>query len=301
LSTQGKAYVAGLCAVLAWSTVATAFKLSLRYLHPATLVLYASAFSLMVLLGILALQRRLGELPAALKQHWLRALLLGAINPFLYYLVLFKAYDLLRAQEAQAINYTWALTMTLLAIPLLKQRLKWQDALAALVCYLGVVVIASHGALFSLHYTSPKGIGLALLSTLLWAVYWLMNTKDPREPIIGLTLNFALSMPLALIWSACTGTLQMVPWQGMAGAAYIGTFEMGVTFVLWLQAMRLTEHTARIANLIFLSPLLSLTLIHLILKEPVPAATTIGLSLILGGLLLQKVPDHRWRQLQRHR
>jgi hypothetical protein len=32
---------------------------------------------------------------------------------------LFEAYDRLPAQVAQALNYTWALTLTLLAVPVL--------------------------------------------------------------------------------------------------------------------------------------------------------------------------------------
>jgi len=71
---------------------------------------------------------------------------------------------------------------------------------------------------------------------------------------------------------------------------------MGFTFVLWLTAMKLTTSTARIANLIFLSPLLSLVLIHFVVGEPVLPSTLAGLALILGGLLLQKLPSLLLRQ-----
>lgn len=290
MTSQHKAYVFGLSAVLAWSTVASAFKLSLAHLSPAQLVLYASVFSLLSLLAILGWQGRLATLPAALRQHWRRSAILGAVNPFAYYLILFQAYDLLPAQEAQAINYTWALTMTLLAVPVLGQKLKLQDSLAALVCYSGVLTIATRGAPLALNFSNLAGVGFALLSTVLWAGYWLFNAKDEREPVMGLTLNFLLSLPLTLIWCAATGELTPVAWQGIAGAAYVGALEMGFTFVLWLSAMKLTSSTARIANLIFLSPMLSLVLISTLLGEPILPSTLTGLGLILGGLLLQKLP-----------
>ncbi|MEQ6292013.1 DMT family transporter [Vogesella sp. GCM10023246] len=290
MKQQSKAYLFGLSAVLAWSTVATAFKISLQHLSPAQLLLYASVFSLLSLLAILGWQRRLGQLLPALRQHWRRSLLLGTVNPFVYYLILFQAYALLPAQEAQALNYTWALTMTLLAVPVLGQRLRAQDAIAAVVCYSGVLTIATRGAPFALQFSNLPGVGFALLSTLLWAGYWLFNTRDEREPVLGLTLNFLLSLPLTLLWCALRGELQPVAWQGLAGAAYVGMLEMGFTFVLWLSAMKLTQSTARIANLIFLSPLLSLFLINLLLGEPILASTLAGLGLILAGLLLQKLP-----------
>jgi drug/metabolite transporter (DMT)-like permease len=270
--------------------VASAFKLSLAHLSPAQLVLYASVFSLLSLLAILGWQGRLATLPAALRQHWRRSAILGAVNPFAYYLILFQAYDLLPAQEAQAINYTWALTMTLLAVPVLGQKLKLQDSLAALVCYSGVLTIATRGAPLALNFSNLAGVGFALLSTLLWAGYWLFNAKDEREPVMGLTLNFLLSLPLTLIWCAASGELTPVAWQGIAGAAYVGALEMGFTFVLWLSAMKLTSSAARIANLIFLSPMLSLVLISTLLGEPILPSTLTGLGLILGGLLLQKLP-----------
>ncbi|MGL6047592.1 MAG: DMT family transporter [Vogesella sp.] len=290
MTSQHKAYLFGLSAVLAWSTVASAFKLSLAHLSPAQLVLYASMFSLLSLLALLGWQGRLATLPAALRQHWRRSAILGAVNPFAYYLILFQAYDLLPAQEAQAINYTWALTMTLLAVPILGQKLKLQDSLAALVCYSGVLTIATRGAPLALNFSNLAGVGFALLSTLLWAGYWLFNAKDEREPVMGLTLNFLLSLPLTLMWCAATGELTPVAWQGIAGAAYVGALEMGFTFVLWLSAMKLTSSTARIANLIFLSPMLSLVLISTLLGEPILPSTLTGLGLILGGLLLQKLP-----------
>ncbi|MCW8945015.1 MAG: EamA/RhaT family transporter, partial [Sedimenticola sp.] len=42
---QSKAYLYGISAVLLWSTVATAFKLSLRYMEPIQLLFYASISS----------------------------------------------------------------------------------------------------------------------------------------------------------------------------------------------------------------------------------------------------------------
>jgi drug/metabolite transporter (DMT)-like permease len=78
---------------------------------------------------------------------------------------------------------------------------------------------------------------------------------------------------------------------GVLGGAYVGAFEMGFTFVLWLTALRLTSSTARIANLIFLAPFLSLVFIHFVLGEHVVSATIIGLVLIVGGLLLQSRGD----------
>jgi len=60
MTDQGKAYFYGLGAVLLWSTMASAFKLSLRYVDPPQLLLYASLTAIVVLTLILGARRKLG-------------------------------------------------------------------------------------------------------------------------------------------------------------------------------------------------------------------------------------------------
>ena len=289
LSQQGKAYAFGIAAVLCWSTVATAFKLSLQHLTPAQLLLYASISSWVFLATILLVK---GKFKAAFSASWKdyrSALFFGAINPFIYYLILFQAYKLLPAQEAQILNYSWALTLTLLAIPLLGHKLKLQEGIAALVCYSGVLVIATRGDVFGLQFSNLEGVLWALASTVLWALYWILNTRQKGDALTTLFLNFSCAVPMIVIYCSITGELVAVAWQGLAGAVYVGVFEMGLSFIFWLTAMRLTNSTASIANLIFISPILSLVIISILLEEPILKSTIVGLIFILAGLIIQKI------------
>ena len=211
MSGQRKAYLYGLGAVLCWSTVATAFKLSLIHVSPAQLVLMAALASWLFLALLLALEGKWRLVFDGSPRDYLHSLLLGCLNPLLYYLVLFEAYDSLPAQEAQALNYTWALTMALLAAPLLGHHLKPAELLAALVSYGGVVVIATRGQVFSLEFANPLGLALALGSTVLWALYWIFNTSEKRDPVVALFLNFSFSLPLLFAWCLWRGEVQPVP------------------------------------------------------------------------------------------
>ena len=284
---QRKADIYGLSAVLCWSTVAAAFKLSLVYLSPAQLVMVASIVSWVFLGGVLLYTNKLGLLLSSGRSDFVRSFLLGALNPFIYYLVLFKAYDLLPAQEAQSLNFTWALTMALLAAPILRHRLQLVEILAALVSYSGVLVIATRGQVFSMEFASPLGVGLALLSTVIWSVYWLLNTRETGDPVVSLFRNFSIALPMLLVYCLWTDELAGMHWRGLAGAAYVGLFEMGLSFILWQYAMNLTASTIRISSMIFLAPPLSLVIIYLILGEQILPSTIGGLALILAGLVLQ--------------
>ena len=286
--TDRRAVKMGLGAVMLWSTVATAFSLSLQYLTPLQLVTLATVVSWCFFAIRLSAPERWSALRLTSPKACATGLLVGWLNPGLYYLVLFAAYDRLPAQEAMAINYSWGITLALLAAPLLRQRLRSGALLAACISYSGIVVIATRGAPLSLDFAQPLGVGLALLSTLLWSLYWVINTRLSLDPEVNLFLNFSGALPLllALLWWSDTPFPAL--WQGWAGGLYVGLFEMGLAFVLWMGAMKATTSTLRISSLIFLSPPLSLVLIWVIAGEPVKATTLIGLMLILFGLWLQR-------------
>jgi drug/metabolite transporter (DMT)-like permease len=296
MDTRKKALLFGVSAVLLWSTVASAFKISLRYLEPSHLLLYAGLTSLLVLGGILWAQGKTGLVFAGTRKDYVRSLGLGLLNPFLYYLILFKAYDLLPAQEAQPLNYTWAVALGLLSVPLLGQRLTRTDVLATAVSYTGVVIISTRGDVLGLRFSDPLGVGLALGSTLIWALYWIFNTRDRRDPVVGLFLNFLFGMPFVLGFALLFSEAGAPDPRGLLGAAYVGLFEMGLTFVLWLSALKLTDSASRIANLIFISPFLSLVFIRVFVGEHIMGSTFAGLVFIMGGLAVQQAGAGKTRQ-----
>jgi len=289
MTREQQATLYGLSAVLLWSTIATAFKLSLKHLSPIELLLFAGSFSTLLLGAILVAQGKLKQVYQCSWQELLLSIGLGLLNPLLYYLVLLEAYDLLPAQQAQPLNYTWAITLSLLSVPLLKQKVRWQQWLALAISYCGVLVISTEGKPFSLEFTDPLGVALALGSTIIWALYWIYSTKDKRDPVVGLFISFLCSFPFVLGYYLLTCELRWPATEGLLGAAYVGTFEMGACFVLWLMALKKTDNTARISNLIFISPFLSLVFIYFLLGETILPSTFVGLILIVGGLLCQRL------------
>lgn len=288
----------GLSAVLLWSTVATAFKLTLAEFSPIQMLTMASIVSAIALTIVCGVQGKLNQLSATFLSNPWYYLLLGLINPLAYYLILFKAYDLLPASQAQAINYSWAITLTLMAAVFLGQKIRGKDWIACCFSYAGVIVIATKGNVLGMDFESPLGVCLALLSTLLWASYWILNTKNKADPVIGVLLGFLVAIPFAVGLSLYEGaSWGQISTKGWAAVTYVGLFEMGVTFVLWLTALKLTENTARISNLIFASPFISLALLATIIGEEIHPSTLMGLVMIISGLVIQQVRFGKSRQV----
>lgn len=288
MTNQKQAMLYGLATVLLWSTVATAFKLALADLAPVQMLLVACSASIVVMGLALVIMGRWQQVFQLSRRQYLQSIGMGLINPCLYYFLLFGAFDRLTAQEAQPINYTWALVLAYLSVPFLGQRLRRIDILAGLVCYAGVVVIATRGAVTSLSFSDPLGVSLALGSTLVWASYWIIATRDTRDPVVGLFLNFLFGLPVIALVCWYTVGLEFPVGSSLAAALYVGVFEMGIAFVLWSQAMKKAENTSKVSNLIFISPFLSLVFIYSILGEVILPSTYVGLVLIIVGLWLQQ-------------
>lgn len=288
--------------ILCWSTVATAFKLSLQHTDFISLVFWATLISTLVLWGLVGLTGRRAALAAWTFADMRRSAVLGAFNPVIYYLLLFKAYELLPAQQAQVLNFIWPVMLVLLSTLFFRERVSVLAWAALLLSFFGVVVIATQGQIFSVQWTvvSPIGVVLALLSSVFWAAYWLLTRQDTRDPLLRLAVNFSFgSVGIILLilglWlaGAYAASALWLSRPAMLGAVYVAFFEMSLAFYFWLSALNSARHTASLGNLVFITPFLSLWVISQVLGERLLPGTLLGLILILAGIVLQRWVDRR--------
>lgn len=294
MHNQSKAYSLAFISIAFWSTMGTAFKLTLNYLNPGMLLLIAT-FTAFIFLGtVVLIKRKLSILKKITLKQVLNSALLGLFNPFLYYLVLFEAYNRIPAQEGVALNYIWPVMLVIFSIIFLKQHINLLSVLAIIISFAGTVVIAMHGNFTEFRFSDTTGVVLAISSALFWASFWIINMKDPREAIVKMFVNFAFGAVYILIWNIYKNNINIPPVNGLAGAIYIGIFEMGLTFVLWLTALKLSTNTARVSNLVFISPFISLILVSFFVGEKILPATVIGLAIIVTGIVIQQYSQ--WRE-----
>ena len=275
-------------AVLLWATVASAFKVALRYLDVPQMLFIAVLVSTVALFIAAAWQGKVKRTFACTRTQYLRSAALGFLNPFLYYSVLFEAYDRLPAQEAQPLNYTWPIVLVILSAPLLRQPIGRISAVAIAVSFLGVLVITTRGNPLSFEFADPFGAALAVGSAFIWAAFWLANVRDKRDLVEKLLLAFVFGLVFISIFLLWSGGLETADLRGVGAAAYAGIFEMGITFLLWMRALSLSRTTAQVGNLVFLSPFLSLALIAVIVGEAILPSSVIGLLFIIGGIAIRR-------------
>jgi drug/metabolite transporter (DMT)-like permease len=289
VKNQSKAYFYAGLTIAFWSTVATAFKIGLRHLDFLHLLFFSSIFSFFILLSITFFQRKLVQFASFKWEDYLHSAALGLLNPFLYYLLIFKAYTLLPAQVAQPLNMVWPIVLVFLSVPFLKSKVSTRSYLSLLISFTGVYLISSTGKPFEFHFSSPLGISFALASSLVWSTFWIFNMKDSREESLKLLLNFFFAVIYLFIVILLFSGFKMPSAKGLAASLYIGTFEMGFGFYFWLKALQLSQSPDRITNLVYLAPFISLIFIHFIVGETIYFTTLAGLFLIVSGIIYQKL------------
>ena len=159
-----------------------------------------------------------------------------------------------------------------------------------MLSYFGVLILLTQGHIYRLPVIDWLGVALALGSTLLWAGYWLLNTRSTTQPLLLMALSFLFATPLIGIVCVLGPGLPVLTWEVAGYGAWVGLIEMGFTFLLWQHALRLTSNAGRIGQLIFLAPFLSLILIGVVLGEHIHYTSIIGLGVIVAGLVVTGRP-----------
>ena len=276
-------------AVLSWSTVATAFKIALTHLTYFEMLLVASCTSLVIFALVMTIQRKWGLVGKLTSRQWGLFAGLGLLNPVAYYLVLFRAYNLLPAQVAQPINYAWPIVLLILLALFAHQPIPSRKYIGMFVSLGGVTLISMGSGQMGDGGIPVGGLLLAALSALLWASYWMLNNKykDSFDSILTCFMSFLFGT-LYLVAGACVTGVNISTLPGILSGMYVGGFEMGIPFICFGLAMRKTTNPALINQLCYLSPFLSLFLIAVVLGEQIATTTYIGLILIVLGIVFNQ-------------
>ena len=286
MKTENKAIVYAFLAVLSWSTVATAFKVALTYLSHFEMLLVACLTSLLIFTLLITFQRKWRLVASLTNRQWAYFAGIGLLNPVAYYLVLFKAYDLLPAQVAQPINYAWPIVLLIMLALFAGQPIPKKKYIGMFLSLAGVALISLGGGGTGDMSLSVSGLLLAALSAVLWATYWMVNNfkKEQADGSVVLFVTFLFGSLYLLAGAFFVGAdLNTLP--GVLSGMYVGAFEMGIPFIFFGLAMRKTNNPALINQICYLSPFMSLFFISVVLGEQIVITTYVGLILIVLGIV----------------
>lgn len=279
---KGYLYIAA--TALLFSTAEIASKMVASQLNPYQLVF------LRFLIGGVFL------LPFALMDIKKRALKLGwkdlgffALTGFIGVAVSMSIYQLslmhASASAVAVIFSTNTIFTSLFAVVVLKERFTWSTALAIALGLIGVAFILNP---FSMN-PDLLGMGLALLSSVLFALYGVIGTSRVAK-YGGFILNS---------FSFLAGVLMMLPVMLLCGVPvvagvnrgniitvlYMGIFVTGLGYLCYLSAMKETS-AIETSTVFFIKPALAPLLAMAVLGDTVGMNFLYGIVLIVAGALV---------------
>jgi drug/metabolite transporter (DMT)-like permease len=288
VTNQKKAYWYAGIAIFFWSTVASAFKIGLQHINYVQFLFFATWTAFLVLLLISVSQGRVRLFSRIGVKHFAFSAGMGALSPFAYYLLLFKAYEILPAQVAQPLNMVWPIVLVFFSVIVLRQKIAAKSFIALFISFIGVYFISSQGDPGAFIIKEPAGVLLAVGSSLIWSLYFIYNVKKGMDESFQLLLNFFFAAIYISLFILLFHDFSDLDRTGIGLAVYAGIFEMGITYLLWIRAMKLSASNDKISNLVYIAPFISLVFIHYFVGETIYVTSLIGLTLIVLGILVEK-------------
>ena len=281
-----KSYIYAGLTVLIWSTLATVVKLVLKDIPNFQALAISSAFAFVFLLILNIINGSIKEMKHYRIKDCLTMAGLGFLGLFMYSALYYYGIAELGSQEACILNYLWPIVI--FACIILKERITVKKIIAMLMSFAGIVVltlgsggVSSGNRLF--------GIIACVTAAVCYGLFSVLNKKH--------SLNQNVTM--MWIWfttALCSLVLSLIfeNWQPIAGVQWLGIAWLGivvnaVAYLLWAIALKGASDSAKIANLAYLVPFISIIISWLVLKEQITINAVFALVLIIGGILIQSI------------
>lgn len=280
-----KTYLLAGTSILLWSTLATVSKLLLGTMDGVQVLGISAAFAAVALLIYNIVSGKLAVMKQYRLKDYLIMVLIGLPGTLFYNLLYYAGAAILPASQAFIINYLWPIMSVVFACILLKEKLTGRKALAFVISFLGVITVAG-GDLASFQPQTLWGILLCMGAAASYGAYTALNQRWCYDKQVAVMVAYASTFVLCGIINLCMGTPLQIGLGQLAGLGWNGLFVMAVATTTWAMALE-SGNTAKISNLAYITPFLSLVWTFLVLREvPSPFAIA-GLCLIVLGIFVQ--------------
>ena len=281
-----KEYICAIISVLLWSTTATVSKLLLGSLDSMQILLVSSLFSFIFLLIINCINGSIKEIKKYKSKDYLIIFSLGLIGIFLYDLFFYLGINAMQASQAFIINYLWPIMTVLFACIFLKEKFTFKKIIAIIISFIGVIIVSSNGNIFNIDKSSIMGTVYCMLAAILYGLFSVLNKKQNYNKYTSMMLFYLGSFIISLIYILASKKTFVPELNQLLGMLWIGIFTSAIAYTSWALALAKGD-TARISNIAYLTPFISLIWTGIVLKEKISLYSVLGLVIIVLGILIQ--------------
>ena len=155
------------------------------------------------------------------------------------------------------------------------------------------IIILSSGNGEHVSGNTALGIISCILAAACYGLFSVLNKKADYDQRISMMIFWLVTAVFSMILGLMTET--WIPIKGMQwlGILWLGIVIDAAAYLLWALALMGTENTAKIANLAYLTPFLSLIVSAVFLKEKMQIKAFAALTFIIGGILIQNFYEYK--------
>ena len=287
-----KQYFYAMISIFLWSTTATVTKLLLGDLNSMQILLVGSLFAFIFLFIINLIKGNLKEVKKYKLKDYLQISIIGILGTFLYNLFLYLGIDTLEASQAFIINYLWPIMTVVFACIILKEKLTLRKSIAIILSFIGVIIVTANGNLLNIGRESIIGAIYCILAAVSYGLFSVLNKQKGYDKFLSMMLFYLVSFIISLIYIIISKDMIVIQVNQLIGLIWIGIFTSAIAFTSWALALEKGD-TAKISNLAYMTPFLSLIWTALILKEEINIYSILGLIVIILGIFIQMKQDSK--------
>ncbi len=283
---MNKAYIFAFITIFLWGSTAAISSLMLETLSTLGLVLYGSLTATCFLFVVNLFRKKLPELKKISLKELLVMFIASVLGIFLYNALLFFGMTRLLAQQAFIINYLWPIFIVIFSCVFAMDCLTAIKAISMILSFIGVAIVATGGDFSDLGKIDMVGVIACLLAAMFYGLFSVMTIKIQCDKFLAMMIYYFFSSVISALALLATGGIALPESSHLPGILWIGVMTYGLAFSLWSIAIA-TGNTARLSNLAYLTPFVSLIWIYVLIGEPITLASIIGLLIIISGVILQ--------------
>jgi len=283
MNVTKKGIIYAFLAVFLFSTVGVGFKLAVSQIDSFSVAVMLGLLATLALLLYLVVAGKAGRILPELKTHFWFFLIAGIIGLGIQQITYLKGYQLLPASQVVILFNIYPLLMVLISALFFRERVSFKSVLCVLIGFLGVYILISKGTLLTIDLTI--GTLITLGAALSWALFSVLIKHKKFDVEIGMFFFNLFGVLFLISLIPFFPVSFKVSLAEFAGLVYLGVFTMALAFVLWNRALHYAP-TSLCSNIVLMTPLLSILLIFLVLKEPIVLSQIVGLVLIVGSVFL---------------
>lgn len=287
-----KEYGLALLAVFLWSTLSPVTKIVLNTIPNMEALCIGSLVAFLFLLLLNGYTKKLLIIREWKAQDYLWVCGMGFVGLFLYYAFYYYGIRVMTAQDACIINYLWPLMIVVFSVFILKEKMNVKKLLAVLLSFAGVVMVATKGNIANIDMTNLKGILSCVAAAVCYGLFSVYNKKKAYDQNVGMMFFFGVAALASGVVSILTEEIQTLNRIQLAGSLWIGVFVNAIAYLAWGIALNNGE-TAKISNLAYITPFLSMLVSFVLLEEPLSLWSFGGLVLIVAGIFIQMNPGQK--------